>query len=306
MLRLTCLGLVLTLQFAPTHAAAPDDEFVGSTPCATVVRTFAAIAHDAPCERITWQLALAPSSTSGDFTLRVHYGVGVPNTPDLAGGGTRAEFRGTWTIVKPTTAADSPGIRLAIRGSRRVLEVRRLDDNLLHIQDEKGALLVGNGGWSHTLNRRNPTPLAKPDRSFEPVVSVRDTDAGVFDGRSPCLALAALLDARVESNCQKLKWRLTLHRDPATNMPGRYSLEGTLYRDRPRTGRWSIARRSSEPRTVVIRLDSDGGRSFLSLMKADDNILLFLDDSDRPLVGNAEFSFTLNRVPKELSEAIRR
>jgi hypothetical protein len=301
MRRTIYLCLLLTLQLTPPtgHTSKPD-EFVSSTPCDAAVRTFLAISADTACERITWRLTLSPGTASNDFTLGVLYGMTVPNTQGLAGGGTKAELQGNWATK------DGARIRLTIRGSQRVLQLRRLDDNLLHIEDAGGALLVGNGGWSYTLNRRTPVPLPVSGRHFESLASARDTDVGVFDGRSPCLALAAQVGARVESDCAKLKWRLMLHRDPTTGKAGRYTLEGTLYRERPRTGRWSIERRSSKPRGEVIRLDPVGGSAFLSFIKADDNILLFMDESDRPLVGNADFSFTLNRVPKEISEAIRR
>lgn len=297
MRRLICLCLLLLT--AATGATAKADDFVASTPCDAAVRPFLGIPLDTPCERITWWLTLAPGSASGTFTLRALYGMTVPNTQGLANGGTKAEFQGNWA------AKDGANIHLTIRGSQQTLHLRRLDDNLLHIEDGRGGLLVGNGGWSYTLNRPNPTPLPKPARHFETLTGTRDADAGIFDGRSPCLAVAAQVGARVESDCAKLKWRLILHRDPATGLAGRYTLEGTLYRDRSRTGRWSIERRSSEPRIAVIRLDPSGGGAFLSFMKADNNILLFLDESDRPLVGNSDFSFTLNRVTKELSESVR-
>ena len=290
----------MTLHLTSTTAATTTaGEFAASTPCDAAVRQFLGIPLDASCERITWWLTLAPGSGTGTFTLRALYGMTVPNTQGLAGGGTEAEFQGAWA------ARDGTNIRLTIRGSQRTLHARRIDDNLLHIEDRQGALLVGNGGWSYTLNRGNPVALPKPARHFETLTGTRDADAGIFDGRSPCLAVAAQVGARVESDCAKLKWRLILHRDPATGLAGRYTLEGTLYRDRSRTGRWSIERRSSEPRIAVIRLDPSRGGAFLSFMKADDNILLFLDESDRPLVGNSDFSFTLNRVTKELSESIR-
>ena len=294
-----CLCLLLTLHlFATTGATAKADEFVASTPCDAGVRPFLGIPLDASCERITWWLTLAPGSASGTFTLRALYGMTVPNTQGLAGGGTKGEFQGNWG------AMNRAQLRLTIRGSQRTLQVRRLDDNLLHIEDEHGALLVGNGGWSYTLNRANPVPLPKPARNFVSLPRAGDAEAGVFDGRSPCLTLATQVGARVDSDCAKLKWRLKLDRGSATGT-GRYTLEGTLYRDRPRTGQWSLERHATEPHVAVIRLHTPESGVFLSLRKTDDNILLFLDESDRPLVGNSDFSFTLNRVTKELSESIR-
>lgn len=292
MRRLMSLGL-LTLQFVATAGGQGIDEYVASTPCDLPVRTFLGVARETPCERITWHVALAPGAGGGDFTLRVHYGMTVPNSQDLAGGGTRAELRGTWAPV-PTTD-DGADVRLTLLKPRRALLLRRLDANLFHIQDERGALLVGNGGWSYTLNRRDPI---KPARQLPSRSAVRDVTAGTFDGRTPCLAMAARLGSPVPSDCAKLKWRLLLQKDPATGAHGRYALEGTLYRDRPHTGRWSIDPQGKDARATIIRLDPTEGGAFLSFLIADDNILVFLDKGGQPLVGNADFSFTLNRKPQ--------
>ena len=93
-----------------------------------------------------------------------------------------------------------------------------------------------------------------------------------------------------------MKWRLTLHQDPVTRAPTRYVLQGTAFRQAARTGRWSVVRSKADPTRLIYRLDTDGPATFLSFVKADENILLFMEDDGRLLPGDSYFSYTLNRA----------
>ena len=46
--------------------------------------------------------------------------------------------------------------------------------------------------------------------------------------------------------------------------------------------------------------DPDKTQGSLSLLKADDNISLFLDKERNPMMGNGDFSYTLNRANPEI------
>ena len=79
----------------------------------------------------------------------------------------------------------------------------------------------------------------------------------------------------------------------------RAALGGFAWRNPPKTGKWTIIRGiKGDPNAVVYQLEPDDPQSFLSFLKADENILLFLDKEQNPLVGNSHFSYTLNRVIK--------
>jgi hypothetical protein len=124
----------------------------------------------------------------------------------------------------------------------------------------------------------------------------KDLLIGVFDGRTPCQELAKYLNEQQRMECIKIKWRLTLYKDnPATNS-GNYSLQGFVYKkDHPREGRWQIIKGTpSNPEAIVYRLEQEGEET-LYLLKADDNILFFLDHDKNIMVGNRDFSYTLNR-----------
>ena len=122
---------------------------------------------------------------------------------------------------------------------------------------------------------------------------------GFFEGRSPCQEIVRLLNAPGKEACIKIKWGLILYRDPKTHTPTTYALGGFAWRNPPKTGKWAVVKGTKEdPDAAVYQLDPDTPQGFLSFLKADDNILLFLDRDRNFLVGNERFSYTLNRVSR--------
>jgi hypothetical protein len=110
---------------------------------------------------------------------------------------------------------------------------------------------------------------------------------GVFVGRTPCQDLSRLLNIPARDECNKIKCRLILYQDAISKAPTSFSWKGKA----ERTGKWSIVKGSTRS---LYRLSM--GETTLSLMRVDDNILYILNKDGEPLVGNWEFSYTLNRV----------
>jgi hypothetical protein len=293
------LGLTL-LPNHPAQRSGGHHEFVGSTPCDAEPRLFLGISATVPCERITWHLALADNEGRPTFNLRIVYGMQARNDPGFQNGGIDKTVTGTWsTVNQPGTSRDAADYRLTSDTPRRSLELRRVGDGLVHLVTRRGALMVGNGGWSYTLNRKDGPSSRNAPANFEPVPGAMRSAAGVFDGRTPCHKLAGRLGAfRIDSNCMKLKWTLTLHQDAVTGAPTHYVLEGTAYRTAPRRGTWTVLRNKNDPRMIVYRLDPDDAERSLSFVRADDNILLFAREDGSPLVGDTYFSYTLNRASR--------
>lgn len=122
---------------------------------------------------------------------------------------------------------------------------------------------------------------------------------GVFDGRTPCRDLASQLDEKIATECIKIKWRLILYKDSITTNSGTYELFGFVYKkDRPRLGKWYLIKGTKSNSDAMVYQLEQPGRAPLFLMKADDNILFFLDKEKNLMVGNRDFSYTLNRVKK--------
>jgi hypothetical protein len=119
---------------------------------------------------------------------------------------------------------------------------------------------------------------------------------GTFDGRTPCVELAKLLEEKPSSACIKIKWRLILYVDSLSKEPRGYELTGFVYkRSDPRTGTWKITKGTpDEPNAVIYELHSDNKPTIY--LRRDDDILFFLSDKKKYLVGNYDFSFALNKI----------
>jgi hypothetical protein len=120
---------------------------------------------------------------------------------------------------------------------------------------------------------------------------------GVFDGRTPCQEMARELHVKARPECTKIKWRVTLFQDSVTHTPTTYKLEGFVYRNPAREGKWAIIKgTASNPNAEVIQLDFDKPQQSIYLLKGDDNVLFFLDSSRGLMVGNEHFGYTLYRA----------
>jgi hypothetical protein len=120
---------------------------------------------------------------------------------------------------------------------------------------------------------------------------------GVFHGRVPCQTMAEVLHISVHSNCEKLKWGFTFFHDPQTKKPTTYVWDGSLFRDKPRTGKWAFTKGTAEnPDATVIQLDPDQPEKSIYLLKGDENVLFILDGSKKLMVGGEYLSYTFNRV----------
>src|SRR4030095_13404746 len=93
----------------------------------------------------------------------------------------------------------------------------------------------------------------------------------------------------VAPGCPKLKWRLTLYQNPDSRKATTFKLEGTLYRSDRVEGPFAISDKG------VITLEGPNRATLISLLKVSDDAVMFLDQSGNLLVGNASFSYTLER-----------
>jgi hypothetical protein len=127
--------------------------------------------------------------------------------------------------------------------------------------------------------------------SATPADSIRE---GVFEGRTPCAPLATQFTGFPAENCEKIKWEITLYRDAATGEPRSYRYRGTRT---SHSGAWSATRGSaSNPTATVYELEYGSG--VLLLFAADDNVLLLMDSNRNLMIGDASWSYTLNRTDR--------
>jgi hypothetical protein len=136
---------------------------------------------------------------------------------------------------------------------------------------------------------------------------------GVFEGITPCSNVNSPLPQIPENtNCEQMIWNLTLNQDPATGDPTTYRLmsvygipqQGTTGLQGGGTqlnleGKWTkIHDVPSYPNAVVYQLNPDDHPNAINFIKLDDNILHVLTQDMRLMLGNAAWSYTLNRTDK--------
>ena len=288
--------------------------FEGITPCSQHTRPLPQIPADTNCEQMIWTFTLyqdAATQTPTTYTLNSAYGVPQQGTLGLAGGGTKITMQGQWTIVKGTQSdPDATVYQLNIDSSQPAVAFLKVNDNLLHVLQRDKSLMVGNGGWSYTINRtdnRTPSqiigPLGSPPiEGPTPVVPPMPPSSsvlGIFEGRTPCHDITfEFTKTAPYAECMKIKWRLTLYQDQAGE-PSTYLYRGT---QTFREGTWTITRGiKGDPDAVVYQLNIDNAQQPVSFLKTDDNTLFLLDRDMNLLVGDALFSYTLSRTDKHVS-----
>ncbi len=284
------------------RAAVTAGVFVGSSPCGERMRAFFQI-PSGDSDPLCWNLTLhrdPKTLVPAGYQLECAY-VPASATSIAAKKAITVKREGTWTIAKGTRT--NPGA--VVIELDKALSLLQVSDNVLHFLESDRTLMVGDGGYSYTLNRLEAaeTPgdlalaLARPSVSYtNSPLSQGPSVFGVFEGRSPCRGIARELRRPDDAGCIKVKWRITLYQDPETKIPTRYKVEGTLYRGQTREGKWSILRGAhADPDAMIYRLDATSTEPRLDLLKGDNDVLFFLNQDGRPLVGHGDFSYTLNR-----------
>lgn len=288
-----------------THAV-----FEGITPCSRLTRPLPQIPADTTCEQMIWKINLYEDPATGTpttYTLHSAYGVPQQGTTGLAGGGTTIVMEGRWDIVKGTKLdPDTVVYQLYSENSQPAVSFLKISEDILHVLNHDGTLMVGNAAWSYTLNRtdnRVPSQVIEqssgPDSTRPPIPGVPPGSSilGVFEGRLPCHEIVfELLKIAPYPGCAKMKSRLTLYQDQATGAPGSYLYMGT---STIREGTWTMVKGiGSDPDAVVYKLQLDDSQQPVSFLKADENHLFLLDRAGNLLAGNALFSYTLSRTDK--------
>jgi len=287
--------------------------FEGITPCSHLTRPLPQIPADTNCEQMIWAFVLYQDPTTRTpttYTLNSAYGIPQPRTLGLAGGGTAIAMEGRWAIVKGTkTDPDAVVYQLDPDSPQTTVSFVEINEGILHVLNSDKTLMIGNGGWSYTLNRtdnRTPTqvneqPGSPPETSTRPPIPPMPSGSsvfGVFEGRTRCHDIVFEFTKMAPySGCVRIKWRLTLYQEQTTGVPSTYLYQGT---STIREGAWTIAQgTASDPDAVVYQLHLDDAQKPVSFLKADENHLFLLDRELNFLVGDALFSYTLSRRDKD-------
>jgi len=266
---------LLSFTFFISCPNSKETNYTASTPAAPVVRTFLGISLTDSIDFIRWKLTL----TDLRYSLECNYGIGKPNTNGFYDGGKKVALSGT--VKKENN-------NYILQNGNETLKFAEINSNLLHILNNDNSLLIGNGGWSYAINSINPIPNDQNKLSAKQTI-IRDSMA--FEGRTPC-GVPGIIEQGKE--CYKLKWLVVLYGNTAKNEPATYKLLGTSYRvEGGRRGNWKII--TGKDGRIIYQLFDENGNQFIHLLKLDEGVLIFTDTKGNLLVGDLDFSYTLNR-----------
>jgi hypothetical protein len=285
--------------------------FEASTPCKVDVKTMLEISADDKCDFIRWKLALQQDEktlTPSGYILSYTYGLGKQGTRGFTEGAKTTTLEGRVTINKGIAGNPNATVyKLTADNSTVTLLFLKAGENLLHLLGRDKRLMIGSAAWSYTLSRTHPVPSSSSHISKQVIpVQRMTTDSpvvGVFEGRTPCNDELRKLNGISAGNCQIIKCQLILYKDTNTHQPSGFLLH-TIYvgagdTKYSNTGEWTMTQGTkNDPAAVVYHLNFDKPAFSISLLRADDNILFFLDKDENYLVGNVYTSYTLNRAKK--------
>ncbi|MBD0277290.1 MAG: hypothetical protein ICV81_04905 [Flavisolibacter sp.] len=156
-------------------------------------------------------------------------------------------------------------------------------------------MLVGNGGYSYALN--STAPLKTDQFNIQPIQGMLIFPV-VFEERTPCQERSSLLGLHKSEACDKMKWHIIFYTDSVSGKPSYYLKDGIGYRKGTmERGKWQII--SGKDGRIIYQVNPDNQAYSLYLLKGDDNILFFIHPDGHLLVGNEDFSYTLNRRKEE-------
>lgn len=153
------LYLVSTACFSQRKDSSVLGVFVASTPCNEGTKPLPGIPANEGCELIKWKLTLykdKSGKTSDVYELQYSFGLAKQGTHGFVNGGRQAQMKGTWRIVQGTPSDHNAIVYQPLDlETKGTISFLKLNDNLLHLLDTDGNLMIGSAAWSFTVNRTN-------------------------------------------------------------------------------------------------------------------------------------------------------
>jgi hypothetical protein len=268
---------LLSMVLSVSGAGSGEKIYTASTPAAPVIRSFLGIPLADSIDFIRWKITFS----GNHYTLHCNYGLSKPNTNGFINGGGKIDLEGALKKEKNI---------YQLRNGNKILTMAELNSDLLHLLDADNSLLIGNGGWSYAINNMSPSVSDQINSNVQTKQTVLK-DSMAFEGRTPC-GVPGIIAPGAE--CYKLKWYVVFYASTGNNQPTTYRLFGTPYRkEGGRKGNWKIV--TGKDGRIIYQLYDESGKAFINMLKTDGNILVFTDANGKLLVGNEDFSYTLNK-----------
>ena len=158
--------ITATVLAKPNQSSTSKDSsvlFAGTTPCSNIIRPLHNISEEPDCKwnechcmMVEWNLTLYTNPVTQEPTAYKLTGINrfTIKETNLPSQGSKAESEGKWIIIRGSkTNPDAVVYRLNPGKPKISIDMLKLGDNLLHILDHEGKLMIGNEFYSYTLNR---------------------------------------------------------------------------------------------------------------------------------------------------------
>ena len=245
--------------------------YTASTPAGKQIRNFLGINQSDSIDFIRWHLKVIDAK---QFTLSCSYGLSKPNTNGFVHE-KKIAFSGTINRKDDV-------ISLNHDGKKQGLQI--LNDNVLHLLNNDGTLMAGNGGWSYTLNAMTQVATQKVNLKTQ---AVSFKDSILFEGRTPCKGIEEMMLGKTRPECYKKKWLVYLYKNAPTSGTYRIGSTAGAYK-----GKWKL--KEDAAGKTVYTLELNNGRT-LNLLHVDNNIVYLMNPKGELMVGDHDFSYSLNR-----------
>ena len=268
------IATFLSFTLLVSCANSKETNYTASTPASSIVRAFLGISLTDSIDFIRWKLSL----TDLKYSLECNYGISKPNTN---GFNNEKKIALSGNVKRENN-------NYILENGKNVLQLAKLNANLLHILNNDNTLLIGGGGWSYALNNIAPTATNQINLTAKQSVL---KDSIVFQGRTLCGDFSI---NRPSQNCIKMKWLILFYankNEPTTYLLNRSNMLPLEYPGKK--GTWKII--AGKDGRIIYELTPDKGTIPTYLLKLDEGVLIFTDAKGNLLVGNHDFSYTLNR-----------
>lgn len=267
--------LLFTFMLLQGETFTNEMNYTASTPAGSEVRDFLGISKVDSIDFIRWKLKITDLK---DFHLSCSYGISKPNTNGFID-------------EKITVCQGTVNLKneiLTLNRKDKILSLVILNYNIIHVLNKEGTMMVGNAGWSYTLNSLKQVPAPEINLKFHPTF----IDSVSFEGRTPCRGIEELMYGRTTPECYKKKWLVRLYKNNLHANSGTYKIGGNVPSN---TGKWTLKKNSRGK--IIYSLDLNNGHA-LDLLHTDENIVYLMDGKGGLMVGDHDFSYSLNRLIK--------
>ena len=221
---------------------AKEMNFTASTPANREVRDFLMISQGDSIDFIRWKLKIVNLK---EFDLSCSYGISKPNTNGFIDE-KKVQIKGIVNFSDRT---------LTLNHHDKSLSMQVLNNNIVHLLNKDGSMMVGNGGWSYTLNSIKPVPDGELKFKSKNAIF---KDSIVFEGRTPCRGIEELTEGRTRPECYKKKWLIYLYKSSPSASSGTFlmaiateSIDG------------DIPGNTGDMDTWIVKLNSDGSKDWI-------------------------------------------